>query len=79
MTCQHKKILKTYFWKKDLQIQKYSGKSLEINNRETIAAIDANNDMYCLPKMNRKIPTEMKQNLETVVFCSGGGFLSVIQ
>ena len=27
----------------------------KVNNRETTAAIEANNDMYCLQKMNRKV------------------------
>ena len=28
----------------------------EVNNRETIAAIQVNNDTYCLQKMIRKFP-----------------------
>ena len=30
----------------------------EVNNRETIGAIEPNNDTYCLPKSNRKVPSD---------------------
>ena len=33
----------------------------EVNNRETIAAIEANNDTYCLPKRIEKFPMHWQE------------------
>ena len=38
----------------------------EVNNRETIAAIEANNDIYCFQKRIEKFPLSCKCILEQI-------------